>query len=361
VATVQPRTDSQGKTRYRVQIRLKGYPPETATFDRKTDANRWAQQTETDMKAGRYFKTAESRRHTVAQLIERYLLDIVPNKRPSTQRSQIPQLEWWRKRLGHLALADLSPVLIAEARDELARASTHLGEGRSSSTVARYLAVLSHCLTIAVKELGWIEDTPMRKVSRPKETRGIIRFLSPEERNRLLENCKQSKNPYLFQIVVLALSTGMRRSEIMHLTWDRVDLGRREIVLRPEDTKNNEVRVLPLVGHAHKALLELHSSRDKGMPYVFPAPAMDGRPPRPYDIESAWRLALKRADVKDFRFHDLRHSTASYLAMDGATSVEIAAVLGHKTLQMVKRYAHLSPAHTSAVVERMNTAIFGNA
>jgi integrase len=150
----------------------------------------------------------------------------------------------------------------------------------------------------------------------------------------------------------------MRRGEIMNLTWDRVDLHRRAITLRPEDTKSQERRSAPIVGHAHEVLKELSKVRRIDTHLVFPAP-VDGRTePKPIDITSAWERALKKAGIEDFRFHDLRHTAASYLAMNGATLAEIAEVLGHKTLQMVKRYAHLTESHTSKVVERMNRAVF---
>jgi len=148
----------------------------------------------------------------------------------------------------------------------------------------------------------------------------------------------------------------MRKGEIMGLTWDAVDFQRRMITL--EHTKNGERRGVPLVGLAYDALQQRSRIRRIDSPYVFPAPFRYGKEPQPIDITTAWRVAVKRAELKDFRFHDLRHSAASYLAMNGASLAEIAAVLGHKTLQMVQRYAHLSDAHTSKVVERMNEAIF---
>ena len=356
--TIQERTDAQGRTRYRVQVRLKGCPPQSATFDRKTDARRWAQQTEADMKAGRYFGTAQSKKRTFGEMVDRYVRDVLPSKGENTGRVQTTELQWWKERLGHFVLADVTPAVIAETRDELARGITRDGSPRSPSTVIHYMAALSHCFTVAVKEWGWLDDTPMQKVSKPHGSRGRVRFLSDDERERLLDACSRSESAYLYPIVVLALSTGMRRSEILNLTWDRVDLQRRMVTLRPEDTKTRETRGVPLVGRALETLRELSKERRIDTQLVFPAPFSDGRSPKPIDIESAWRTALRRAGITDFRFHDLRHSAASYLAMSGATLAEIAEVLGHKTLQMVKRYSHLTEAHTSKVVERMNRRIF---
>ena len=328
-------------------------------FERKTDAKEWARQTEADMKAGRHFTTIEAKRHTFGQMIDRYLRDVMPHKSIRSMQVQTPQLRWWKDQLGHYLLADVTPALIAETRDELANGMTPSGTPRSPSTVVRYMGALSHCYTIAVKEWGWLNDTPMRKVTKPKEPRSRVRFLSDDERERLLAACRESRSPFLYLVVVLAISTGMRRSEIMNLTWDRVDLYRRMILLRSDDTKNSESRAVPIVGHAYDLLEELAKVRRIDTNLVFPAPVRLGKEPKPLDIQSAWMRALKAAEIENFRFHDLRHSAASYLAMSGATLAEIAEVLGHKTLQMVKRYSHLTEAHTSKVVERMNTAIFG--
>ena len=104
----------------------------------------------------------------MADMVDRYLSQVMPSKRPNSRALQTGELLWWKARLGHLALADLTPTVIAEARDELARGITRSKRPRLPSTVNRYLAILSHCCTVAVKEWGWIDDTPMRKVSKPK-------------------------------------------------------------------------------------------------------------------------------------------------------------------------------------------------
>lgn len=233
---------------------------------------------------------------------------------------------------------------------------TYRKSKRSPSTVVRYLAALSHALGVACREWGWLEDSPMRKVSKPTEPRGRVRFLNTEERGRLLTACKNSPHPYLHTVVVLALSTGMRYSEIMKLVWADVDFSKKRITLH--ETKNGERRVVPLTGFALELLKEHEAKRRMDSLLIFPA--QKGRnPQKPAVLRAAWTKALGEASINDFKFHDLRHSCASYLAMNGASLAEIAEVLGHKTLQMVKRYAHLSEAHTASVVESMNAKIFG--
>jgi integrase len=156
---------------------------------------------------------------------------------------------------------------------------------------------------------------------------------------------------------VLALSTGARAQEILGLRWGQIDFARKVALLdNPEEIKNSERRALPLAGHALELLKERAKVRRIDSDLVFP-----GRinPHKPLDLRSPFETALRRAGIKDFRWHDLRHSAASYLAMNGASLAEIAEVLGHKTLSMVARYSHLSEAHTAGVVERMNRRIFG--
>lgn len=357
MATIERRETSKG-IRFRAKIRLKGFPPQEASFERLTDARKWAAATESAIREGRYFKTAESRKHLFSELVDRYIQDVLPHKSAKAEAVQTTQLLWWKEKLGYHTLGDVTPALITECRDELlkgniARKDIKTDKQRSPATVNRYLAALSHAFTVAVNEWGWLDDTPMRKVSKAKEPRGRTRYLSDDERAALLDACKQSTNPALYLVVVLALSTGMRRGEIMNLAWPQVDLKQGRITLF--ETKNKEIRVVPLVGHA-KDLLKSHSKvRPIDTDLLFPSAA---NRQKPEDLEKAWRFALERANLSDFRFHDLRHSAASYLAMNGASLAEIAEVLGHKTLQMVKRYAHLSEAHTSKIVSKMNEKIF---
>ena len=351
MAAIESRTDSKGKTTYRVKVRLKGHPVQTATFARKTDARRWAQDTESAIREGRHFKTTEAKRRTLAELLDRYTRDVLPGKKDG--RNQVHQYAWWRSELGVLALADITPAVLVAARDKLKATDTRQGKARSNASVNRYMAALSHAFSVASREWEWLDSNPLSKVAKFKEPRGRVRFLSDDERARLLEACKQSSNADLYPAVVLALSTGARQAEIMGLAWKRVDLSRGVAVL--DDTKNGERRALPLAGLALSLLTDRAKVRRIDTDLLFP-----GRnPARPVELRKPWMAALAAAGIEDFRWHDLRHSAASYLAMNGATLAEIAEVLGHKTLQMVKRYAHLSDSHTAGVVASMNARIFG--
>jgi len=374
MATIRERTRKDGGTSYEVQIRLRGHPSHTKAFRRKTDAKRYVQDFESAVRERRTFRYVEATKHTLAETIDAYLYVPTPDRPKGTEsvlkadepeRAYAPSvagkkdlaareraLQWWQAELGHSLLADVTPPVLARIRDRLAAERTIRGGQRAPATVNRLFAYLGALMTFAVKERHWLESNPLRSIKKLGEPRGRVRFLSEAERDALLEACIQSASPDLHLIVVLALSTGARRGEIEGLRWKQIDLARETAVLH--DTKNGETRVLHLAGPALKLLDARSKVRRIDTDLVFAR--ADGK--EPIIVEAHWRKARAEAGLEDFRFHDLRHSAASYLAMNGATLAEIAAVLGHKTLSMVKRYAHLSDQHTAGVVQRMNAKIF---
>ena len=325
-------------TRYRAVIRKKGYPAQRQTFTRRTDATKWIKQTEAEIEQGVHLKSIESKKHTLSELIERYIEFYITDNRKD--RKRIPQLRWWQSQLGDFLLTEMTAPRLSEMKQKL-------GKDKANATVNRYLAALSHVFTMAVNEWEWMDDNPMRKVKRPKEPRGRVRFLSEQEKDILLETCQESQVKELYPIVLLAISTGMRQGEILNLNWQDIDFEKSRCILH--DTKNGERRAVPIVGTALKELKAWSKVRKINTDLVFPGK----NPKTPIFIRKPWMDAVKSAEIEDFRFHDLRHTAASYLAMSGASLAEIAEILGHKTLSMVRRYAHLSEGHTSSVVKRM--------
>ena len=201
MATIEKRTGKKGEISYRVKIRMLGHEHQTGTFDRLTDAKRWVQDTESAIRDGRHFKTVEAKKHTLADAIDRYVHDILPQK-PKNAANTNAQLMWWKEQLGFKTLADVTPALIGEKRDKLLNdpiVFTASTRRRSPATVVRYLAALSPVFTVAVKEWAWMDSSPMVKVNKPKESQGRVRFLSDSEREALLKACKQSQNAYLCQ------------------------------------------------------------------------------------------------------------------------------------------------------------------
>ena len=345
MASIEKRETKTGDTSYRVKIKLKGYPPQTATFQRITDAKKWAAATESAIRENRHFKTAEAKKHSFNDLVSRYYSEILPNYNEKEQKERKSKLEWWAKNIGHSLLSDITPVAISEHKSKMTQ---------GAATVDKYIKNLSHAFTIAVNDWGWLEDNPVKKVTSPKLPDGRVRFLDDDERAKLLKACKESSNAWLYPCVILALSTGMRQAELMGLKWTDVNLKDGFLIL--QKTKNGTRRRVPLAGHGLQLLQEHAKVRRLDTPLLFPGKA---HPNQPIDLRKPFETALKAAEINDFHWHDLRHCTASYLAMNGASLAEIAEVLGHKTLSMVKRYAHLSDGHVSNVVASMNAKIFG--
>ena len=188
-------------------------------------------------------KPVRPKRHTLGELIDRYIKDVLPNKTKNKKmvRVQKQQLEWWKGKIGDYLLADITPALIAEYRDELANEEIRDDVRRSPATVVRYMAALSHRLHYCHEGIRmWLDDSPMRKVTKPKEPRGRVRYLTDDERKRLLAACEAAEHKYLYAVVVLALSTGMRQGEILAIRWDDVNFEKGYIILH--ETKNGERR-----------------------------------------------------------------------------------------------------------------------
>lgn len=351
MATIEERKNDSGETSYRVKVRLRGHPVATATFKRKTDAKQWAQDTESQIRKGQYFKTSESKQHTVRELLERYRTEHLVHSGKGARHieEQQRQLDWLSSDLGDYTLFDLAPSMITASRSRLLNKMVR-GSVLKPSTANRYLATLSHALSIGVREYGWLDDNPMRKISKLKEPRGRVRYLSDDERKALLQAAQKQQNQALYLLIVLAISTGARKNELLSLKWSAVDFKRGQMTFH--ETKNGDRRTVPLTGHAFE-LLQAWQAESKSM-HVFRARTAD----KPMLVDKPFQVLVRSVGLDDFRFHDLRHSCASYLAMNGASLAEIAEVLGHKTLAMVKRYAHLSEAHTSKVVASMNARIF---
>jgi integrase len=355
----------KGKTRYQAIVRLQE-GTDSKAFSNKTSARKWALRVENEIRQGTYSKQQESSKHTVSELIDRYLNDhkFLKKKDQSSRKRHLNDI--WRKRIGDKKLIDVSRALIIQVRDELAAEKTYRGGLRAPATVNRIVASIRHAFSEAV-EWEWMDANPCKGLSSMTEPPGIVRYLSDDERKALLK-ATQEIDPTLHLIVVLALSTGARRGEIagsrhkdsdkdkLGLLWSDIHWKEGFAVLR--DTKNSETRGMPLTGLAMELLKEHRDSERRQLTdkLVFPHPSDRERP---WNFESLWQKALKQAEIENFRFHDLRHSAASYLAMGGATPGDIAEILGHKTLQMVKRYSHLSNDHVSSVVSKMNDQIFG--
>ena len=276
------------------------------------------------------------------------------------------RLNAWVRILGDRALASITPEDVEDGLQRLADEPSRYYAGkdvgghkifkkrgtgrRSNATVNRNFVALCAIYTWSRKNrlLPRGFESPCKHVEKLQEPRGRVRYLKNDERDRLLDACRKSSWPRLYALVLMALTTGARRGELLNLHWCDLDLERGEATLH--DTKNGDARVLVLLP---QLLAELEPFAPKDAPtstaLVFRSRL---RPSQPFNFRPDWIEAMRLADVKDFHFHDLRHSFASYSAQTGASLLEIADALGHRTLKMVQRYSHLSTDSRRRMVTR---------
>lgn len=330
MATLIRRRARDGSPSWQAQVRVHGYPSHSKTFKTSRDAKAWASR----MEAAAEGRTlAVSRGMTVAELIDLAL--------PQLRNPATACFDYWREAIGTLRLIDVTPQVIAVHRDTLLGQPCG-GNGhkkhkpRSTATVRNYMIELGRLFSHAVKEMWVMESNPCTRVNKPKASDWRVRSMSDDERERLLAACRADEQADLYSFVLFCLTTGCRKGEAAALTWDNVDLKRRWAIFPM--TKNGTARGVPLT----VAVAVLLSERGRTDARVFPV-----------DITKAWHRAIAATGIENFRFHDLRHTCASTLVMNGATLIQTAALLGHKTPAMTMRYAHLASEATTALVDRM--------
>jgi len=334
--------------RWQGLVRASGYKTQSQNFRYKADAVRWVKQVDTAISDGKFFPAKRLDKRTLSDAVERYQQDNLPQL--TDQRTRKYHLKWWVEELGQRTLLHLCNDLdlLHDAKRKLEGEQRGSGKKRSPTTVRRYLASLSKLFSCAM-DWGWCESNPVRRIEKPKEPPGRVRYLSEDERKALLTATAKSDDPYLHTIVLIALCTGARLGEIQGLTWPNISCKRQTVTFRK--TKNKDTRTVPITDQVLERLTDLSKVRRIDSELVFTR--YDGL--RPKSIRAAWDSAIAKAAIQDFRFHDLRHTAASYLAMSGASPSELAAILGHRTLLMVSRYAHVGEQHTASILKKMTS------
>ena len=328
MATFVQRPGPGGKRVWQALVRRKGYPQQTQTFDTKGEAQEWAGTIESAMRRRVFVSRAEAENTTLAEALNRYASEISATKKSADR--EIYVIRWWRaSALGPRSLASIRGKDIADALAE--KAAT----GAAPNTIHRHLALLSHLFTVAHKRWG-IEGlrNPAEMVHKPRLPQGRDRRLAAGELPRLLAAAQvYSDSPphawsHIGAIITWAIETAMRRGEIAAMRWDHLD--RRARVLLIPETKTGTPRRVPLSTAALGVL--------DGLPR-----RIDGRVwgMRPDSISQAFERVCKAAGIEGLTFHDLRHEATSRLFEKGLNPMEVAAITGHKTLQMLKRYTHL--------------------
>ena len=363
MAAIRERIDENGQKSYQAQVRIQGYPPRSKTFLRKTDAKKWAVQTETEIRTGMHIRQSQAGKHTAKEMLEKYKDEKLGDK-AGKGKDQRTHLNWWIEQIGEYALSEVTTPLLTQCITKLKKTKTRRDELPAPATVLRYLMTLSAVYTAARKEWGMCETSPVDNVQRPKVKNERTRYLTDEERESLLTACRTSTNTDLYLVVILAISTGMRKGEIMGMRWQDIHSAPDQSFTRVHltKTKNDKARSVLLTSHAlelledRKAKLLEDTKLKVTSGLIFPGPITTDKPA---DLRKPWAAAMEAAGLKDFRFHDLRHTTASYLAMDGTSLLSISKVLGHKSTKMTERYAHLTSSHLDAAIRNMNEKRFG--
>lgn len=290
------------------------------------------------------------------------LIDLYMAHYEGRDETRVQRLGWWRARIGESALQELSDDQVHAALEALANQRSRFYAGRDAdgnkvykakgeklapATLNRYQASLAAVITWAIKKRiapkGYVH--PVRTLERRPENNERTRFLSEAECRRLLDACRASTWPRLYVLVLMALTTGARKGELASLRWADVDLERAEASVGR--TKNGDPRVLPLVPAVVEELRRFAAGASS---LVFRSALA---PDKPFGFEPKFHQALAEARIAGVTFHTLRHTAASTLARNGATLLEIADVLGHRQLQMTKRYSHLATSHKAALVARV--------
>ena len=284
---------------------------------------------------------------TFKALTERYLShpDI---RRQSTcqwkaQTVESRLLPWFGKQV----LSSISAIMIEEYREERRKQKGRQGTTLKVATINRDLALLKHLLSYAIRE-EWLEHNPVSKIKLEKENNARDRVLTPQEFDAL----QAHSSPHIQAINTTAYLTGMRRGEMLNLTWDRVDLKNGLIKLRPEDTKTREGRLIPLTQELTGLLRELYKVRYLNEPRVF---LVKGKSVA--SIKTAFNAACRRAKIEGFKFHDFRHTAVTNMRRAGIDHLTIMKITGHKTLDVFKRYNSFLLDDLKEAARKFNTLI----
>ena len=323
MASLRARPGPNGRRVWQVRIKKRGYPELAKTFDLKTEATAWAKQIESEMDRGIFMSRAEAESTSLAELLDRYQREITVQKRGAAMERS------------HLRMIGQDPVahgfISGITGKELTAYKNRRLKVVSASTVNRELNILSHVFTVAAHEwhIHLASGNPVRLLSRPRVNDKRDRRLVGDEEKRLLAAAETYGDAgEIGFIIIWAIETAMRRGEIAAMRWEHLD--RKDRVLLIPETKNGTPRQVPLSTRALTTLDTLPRRID-GRVFAIHAAS----------ISRGFAETCKAAGIEGLTFHDLRHEATSRLFEKGLNPMEVAAITGHKTLQMLKRYTHL--------------------
>ena len=311
---------------------------------KKRDAEALLHKRKAQIKEGKQTDIKRIGNYSFKDLADRY---VVWCERQQAYRKKLQVINQLVRCFGQFQLRRFNTMMLETHQSGMLNAE------KKPATVNRHIATIKHMFTKAI-EWDMVEEETLkrvRKVKMLKENNQRLRYLSKDESQVLVNACDTHLKP----IVVTALNSGMRKGEILTLKWHNIDLKHGFVLL--DRTKNGERREIPINGTLKESLESLYSGtkerpRRVDIPYVF----YDPKSEKPYqNVKRSFNSACRRAGIKDFRFHDLRHTFASQLVMAGADLTTVRELLGHKTLTMTLRYAHLAPSHKAKAVSLLDS------
>ncbi|MBM4055305.1 MAG: site-specific integrase [Planctomycetes bacterium] len=306
----------------------KRYQKSLETNDKKL-AKALEAKIKTEIIEGKYFEKFAGESKAFNDLIDKFMKEYAPKVSFGMQTSYKTSKKSLMAFFGNCKLSEITPKTISDYK------VSEYAKGKKPATINRRLAMLSKAFNLAVKEWEWIKENPVSKVPKEKENNKRDRWLTLEDERRFLSNLPQ----WLCDIVVFALHTGLRQNELLSLEWNRVNLFNRTIII--QETKNGNPKTVPLNKTAFRILEEKSRVRNIKNDLVFASKA--GTKINGPNLIRALNEALKRAEIENFHFHDLRHTFATRLAQKGIDLYKISKLLGHYDITMTQRYAHHCP------------------
>jgi integrase len=345
----------RGDTRFRARVRLKGVSL-SKTFKTKTHANQWLQKEERRIRAEvevGILDVSAGSKVTVHEAVESYKLNQLP--RLTSRDTAIYGIDEVDRILGSYRLNEVDSDIIFQAVQEYRKGGKR---GRGETSANKFIQAISNIYREARRK-RWTNAAPTKGLPRYSEDKyQRTRTLSPEEQERLFVRATENKNPIMHTAIWLALLAGYRKDWIRHLKWEYINWDKRFIQLpiakvnpRGERGKN-KAKSIPLVEHLYEALKkhrELLLAAGVDSPYVFPQPKNSQRA---CDFTKAYKTSIRQAGIQNMRFHDLRHTIATNLIMEGVHVRVVQDVLGHKDPRSTQRYTHVPTEHMRSELER---------
>ena len=297
---------------------------------------------EGEVAQGRFNLEKVRKPHPISELLERYHKHAASCKASHSREKYV--LEGFKKYFSGRYLSDVTIWAVEKWKRERAQQV-------AKTMVNRELTIVKHVFKMGVT-WGLMTGNPAASVAPFRTQEGCIRYLSEAEIPALLDACrKQATSPWLYPVVVLALNTGARQGELLDLRYQDLDPERGLIYFGK--TKNGKLKTLPMNSSVRQVVEGLNAQRYGEYLFTWPWGQRIGRT----TVYDAFQKACEAAAIENFRFHDLRHTAASYLVMEGVDLATVKEILGHREVEMTLRYSHLAPAHKARAMDKLGDAL----